>query len=154
MVQGLGIVSPDRHGLRATTAGGIAMKIDRNVHPTADARPSVLAVALSDDALSQMPRHVLAPASQVALRSLAELEAEDVAGPDAPELIIAPLTARGFDAMDLLERLAETDFAGRVLVLTPHMPDIPLVRADVLAQAPSLNVDVIALDGSSALHLL
>ncbi|GAB5446049.1 response regulator [Gymnodinialimonas sp.] len=116
--------------------------------------PNVLAVALSPSALSQMPRHVLAPDAHVSLSTLARVTAAEVTGADAPDLILAPLTARGFDAMDLLGALTEADYRGRILVLTPHMPDVPLVRADVLAQAPALNVDVIALDGSSALHLL
>lgn len=115
------------------------------------ARPKVLAVALSPTALSQMPRHVLAPDADVTLTTLDDLATR---GPAAPDLILAPLTARGFDAMDLLATLTKAGFKGRVLVLTPHMPDVPMVRADVLAQAPALNVDVIALDGSSALHLL
>lgn len=118
------------------------------------AHPAVLAVALSDGALDKMPRHVLAPGAEVSRSLLSQVTARDVTGPKAPELVIAPLTARGFDAMDLLATLSDAAFAGRVLVLTPHLPDVPLVRADVSAQAPALNVDVIALDGSSALHLL
>lgn len=134
------------------------MKTDRNFQPTAPSQPApaarVLAVALTDAALAAMPRHVLAPGSDVKLTSLARVAQHGLSGDHAPELILTPLTARGFDAMDLLTALTEAGFSGRVLVLTPHMPDIPLVRADVLAQAPALNVDVIALDGSSALHLL
>lgn len=117
-------------------------------------RPIVLAVALSGAALMQMPRHVLAPGSAVGQTSLADLEAMDVVGDHAPDLILCPLVARGFDAMDLLTLLREARFAGRFLVLAPHMPDIPLIRAEMLANAPGLNVDIIALDGSSALHLL
>lgn len=116
--------------------------------------PVVLAVALSEGALDAMPRHVLAPAAEVSRSLLSQVESHHVTGPDAPELILAPLTAPGFDAMDLLATLTDVSFEGRVLVLTPHLPDVPLVRADVSAQAPELNVDVIALDGSSALHLL
>lgn len=137
------------------------MKTDQHTqfdarYETADTAPgpAVLAVALSQGALAQMPRHVLAPGADVSLSTLACVAARDVTGAGAPDLILAPLTARGFDAMDLLAALTEAGFAGRVLVLTPHMPDVPLVRADVQAQAPALNVDVIALDGSSALHLI
>ncbi|OAN73951.1 hypothetical protein A8B78_17530 [Jannaschia sp. EhC01] len=137
------------------------MTTDRHAHfnddPKRDVAPSpatVLAVALSRDALAQMPRHVLAPDAEVVLSALAQVGARNITGPDAPDLILAPLTAKGFDAMDLLATLTQAGFGGRVLVLAPHMPDVPLVRADVLAQAPTLNVDVIALDGSSALHLL
>ncbi|MBY4892166.1 hypothetical protein KUL25_05250 [Rhodobacteraceae bacterium N5(2021)] len=129
---------------------------DFNDHPKRDVAPSparVLAVALSRDALAQTPRHVLAPDAEMVLSALAQVGARDVTGPDAPGLILAPLTAKGFDAMDLLATLTQAGFGDRVLVLAPHVPDVPLVRADVLAQAPTLNVDVIALDGSSALHL-
>lgn len=118
------------------------------------ARPGVLAVALSRDAVRQLPRHVLAPLADVSLSTLARVTAGDVTGTRAPDLILAPLAARGFDAMDLLATLAQADYAGRVLVLAPPVPDVALVRADVRAQAPALNVDVIALDGRSALHLL
>lgn len=116
--------------------------------------PVVLAVALSEGALDAMPRHVLAPAAKVSRSLLSQVAERDVTGPEAPELILAPLTAPGFDAMDLLARLTDVAFEGRVLVLTPHLPNVPLVRADVTAQAPALNVDVIALDGSSALHVV
>lgn len=117
-------------------------------------RPSILAVALSDTALEQLPRHVLDPLSAVKKRALAQVVAHDIKGEAAPDLIIAPLTARGFDAMDLLTTLTDARYAGRVLILAPHMPDVPMVRADVVAEAPDLNVDLIALDGSSALHLV
>lgn len=130
------------------------MKTNFRTDEPAPMSANVLAVALSDEAVAQMPRHVLAPTSEVALSTLAQVKSRAVAGPGAPELVLAPLTARGFDAMDLLASLTKGHFRGRVLVLTPHMPDIPLVRADVVAQAPALNVDVIAMDGSSALHLV
>lgn len=137
------------------------MKTDLYVQPDVPPRaasravPSaVLAVALSDTALSQMPRHVLAPDATISKSPLSGIRRADLTGRDAPDLILAPLTARGFDAMDLLTSLSLAHYRGRALILAPHMPDLALVRADVIAEAPDLNVDVIALDGRSVLHLL
>lgn len=116
--------------------------------------PVVTAVAMTAHAVAMLPRHVMAPDASVRLQTLADISADDVFGASAPDLILSPLVARGFDATDLLDILRDAKFQGRYLVLAPRMPDIPLIRAEMLMQAPDVNVDIIALDGSSALHLL
>jgi hypothetical protein len=122
--------------------------------PSSLSHPVVTAVAMTAHAVALLPRHVIAPDAFVRLASLGEVTAQDVTGDQAPDLILAPLVARGFDATDLLNVLRDAGFRGRFLVLAPRMPDLPLVRAEMLMQAPDLNVDIIALDGTSALHLL
>lgn len=116
-------------------------------------RPMVLAVDLSADTILQMPRHVVAPGSAVAQVDLAEIAPDDVVGAHAPDLILAPLMTRGVDAMDLLRLLSDAGFRGRVLILAPPLPDIALIRQELLTQAPDLNLDVMAMDGSPSLHL-
>lgn len=113
----------------------------------------ILAVALSTEALMHLPRHVLAPGSVVSRSAFAAISGIDITGPHAPDLILAPLSAQGFDVMDLLVQLEATAFEGRVLILAPAMPNLGLVRAELQAKAPGLNVDVMAMDGSSALHV-
>ncbi len=116
--------------------------------------PVVTAVAMTAHAVAMLPRHVMAPDASVRLQTLAEITAEEVTGAGAPDLVVSPLLARGFDATDLLTTLREAEFKGRFLVLAPRMPDIPLIRAEMLVQAPGVNVDIIALSGASVLHLL
>lgn len=117
-------------------------------------RPLVLAVALSANALHGMPRHILAPDAAVGQITLAELSADALTGNAAPDLILSPMVSCGFDAMDLLSLLREAGYRGRYLVLAPAMPDIELVRAEIMAQSGEVNVDIIALDGTTALHLV
>lgn len=122
--------------------------------PSTLPHPVVTAVAMSADAVAMLPAHVMAPDASVRLQSFTELSVEDVTGQAAPDLIVSPLLARGFDATDLLTMLREARYLGRFLVLAPQMPDIALIRSEMMVQAPDINVDIIALDGSSALHLL
>lgn len=141
------------------------MTHDIHVHSSADipvwresvtpfARQIVLAVTLSPNALMQMPRHVLAPGSAVGQTTFSDMRMHHVVGDHAPDLVLCPLVSCGFDAMDLLILLREAGYLGRFLVLAPQMPDIALIRSEMLAQAPDLNADIIAMDGQSALHLL
>lgn len=136
------------------TRAQIAQSRTSRSTPETHSPAHILAVALSLRALDGMPRHVRAPDAHVSQTTLADLPFDAMTGPDAPDLIICPLTATGFDAMDLLARLRDAGFRGRFLVLAPHMPDIALIRAEMLSSAGDVNVDIIALDGESVLHLL
>ena len=113
---------------------------------------SVLTVSIPTEARAALPRHVLAPDADVAHTTLAGIDDQTLLGPAAPSLVLSPLTGPGFDAMDLLTTLREIGFEGRYLVLAPSMPDIPLIRAEMLAQSEGLDVDVIALGDGSTLH--
>ncbi len=114
--------------------------------------PTVLTVALSEDVLAHLPRHVLDPQAVVARATFDKLTRSQIVGPNAPDLILSPLVQRGFDAMDLLTMLSVAGFRGRYLVLAPAAPHVTLIRSEMQNQAPELNVDIIVLDGTSVLH--
>lgn len=114
----------------------------------------ILAVALSPDELTRLPRHILAPDASLRRARLADLTARELRSTDAPTLVLSPLVARGFDAMDLLTTLREVGFAGRYLVLASGVPHIALIRAEMRALAGRLNVDIIAPGAGPVLHLV
>ncbi|MEX3015287.1 hypothetical protein [Gymnodinialimonas hymeniacidonis] len=95
---------------------------------------------------------MLAPDARVQHVSIADIENQAFSGPAAPDLVLSPLISPGFDAIDLLRILQKRRFAGRYLMLASAMPDIPLIRAEMMAQAGCIDLDVIALGASSTLH--
>ncbi len=60
----------------------------------------------------------------------------------AVDLVITPLIGAGFDAIDLIERLAEAGFRGKVQVRAPRLPDRLLVLHELLAVATPLGMTV------------
>ena len=75
-------------------------------------------------------------------------------GPGAPALILSPLLTAEFDALDLARLLAQCGYRGRYLALVDRLPSANLIRREVAQQSPSINFDVIVLDGSTPLHAL
>ncbi len=116
--------------------------------------PSVLTVALPMGVRDTLPRHVLAPTAKVRHIAMGEVALAALTGKCSPALVLSPLFAPGFDAVDLLMHLKDAAFRGRYLILAPSMPDIPLIRAEMLAQAGDVEVDIICLSDASALHLV
>ncbi|NKX46037.1 hypothetical protein [Roseicyclus persicicus] len=113
-----------------------------------------MAVALSPEALTGLPRHVLSPDSRIRRIAYDRLADEALAGPEAPALVLAPLLTPVFDALDLARLLTQAGYRGRYLALVDRLPSANLIRREVAAQSPNLNFDVIILDGSSPLHSL
>lgn len=120
------------------------------------ARPGapILAVALPDRLLHDLPRHLLPQGGAVRGVRFQDLAGITLAGPHAPSLVLSCLVARDFDALDLARRLAEAGYRGRYLALVQSLPDPRLIRREVAAQCPGVNFDVIILDGSPPLHAL
>jgi hypothetical protein len=58
------------------------------------------------------------------------------------DLVITPLIGAGFDAIDLIERLAEKGFRGKVQVMARQLPDRLLVLHELLAVATPLGMTV------------
>lgn len=62
----------------------------------------------------------------------------------APDVVLSPLVATGFDAIDVAERLQSTRFTGRYCVMASvAIPDIDLIRREINAVAPQLDVDLL-----------
>ena len=114
----------------------------------------VLAVALSEQAVSALPRHVLEPHSYIAKTAYDDMDTIVLTGPDAPDLVLSPLLTPLFDALDMARYLVQAGFRGRYLALVDTLPSANLIRAEVEAQSPSLNFDLIVLDGSTPIHSL
>jgi len=61
----------------------------------------------------------------------------------APRCVVAPLFARQFDVLSLLDMLAEARFAGRILVMAPHLPNRAMVQAELQAHCPGLRLTLL-----------
>jgi hypothetical protein len=142
----------------------MAMMDGRDRRPEASNRPTelevdgaaldVLALALTDAALGALPRHVLPPGARITSVPYPMLAERLLAGPRAPGLVLSPLLTAEFDALDLARVLAQCGYRGRYLALVERLPSANLIRREVAAQSPSINFDVIVLDGSTPLHSL
>ena len=60
-----------------------------------------------------------------------------------PDCVACPLLAADFDAAMLAQRLAECGFAGRLVVLTPALPDRRMVAREIASAAPGIRVDLL-----------
>lgn len=128
---------------------------DRRTHDYDDGSAfRVLALALSEPALTALPRHVLHPDADIRRVSYDRLTEELMTGPRAPALVLSPLLTPEFDVLDLARVLAQCGYRGRYLALVDKLPSANLIRREVAAQSPMINFDVIVLDGSTPLHAL
>lgn len=62
----------------------------------------------------------------------------------APDLVLSPLVGAGFDALDLARLLRSLGFAGRYRVVVDALPDPAAVLAELRAEAPGLDVDLVS----------
>jgi hypothetical protein len=115
---------------------------------------AVVVLALSDEALGALPRHVLHPDARIQRVPYHMLSERRLSGPDAPGLVLSPLLTPEFDALDLARILTQCGYRGRYLALVDRLPSANLIRREVAAQSPTINFDVIVLDGSTPLHSL
>ncbi|MFD1911950.1 hypothetical protein [Halodurantibacterium flavum] len=60
-----------------------------------------------------------------------------------PETIVAPLFGSGYDALDLVERLAMMGYRGRLFILAPSLPRPAIVQDDLNAAADGIDVTLI-----------
>jgi hypothetical protein len=60
-----------------------------------------------------------------------------------PRCVVLPLFPRGADISDLLDRLEECRFAGRILILAPPLPRRGMVLAELQAHAPGLRLQLL-----------
>jgi hypothetical protein len=60
-----------------------------------------------------------------------------------PDVIVAPLFGATFDVLDLLERLERLGFTGRLVAVTPPIPNAGVVLAEVRAHAKRIAVALV-----------
>lgn len=63
----------------------------------------------------------------------------------APDLVLSPLMSKGFDAIDVAERLRAADFAGRYCAVANDVPNADIIRREVKSIAPQLAFDLLIL---------
>ncbi|WP_322892514.1 MULTISPECIES: hypothetical protein [unclassified Yoonia] len=61
----------------------------------------------------------------------------------APDLIISPLVATGFDAVDVARRLRAAAFAGRYCAVVDDVPNPEIIRQEIRSIAPELDFDLL-----------
>lgn len=59
----------------------------------------------------------------------------------APQVIVAPLFTAGFDLLDFAAGLVRLGYAGSLRALSPPLPNPGLVRRELRAAAPGLDID-------------
>ncbi|WP_435168461.1 hypothetical protein [Falsirhodobacter sp. 1013] len=62
-----------------------------------------------------------------------------------PDLVLCPLFATGFDALDVLHRLGETGLTLRVGVLSAALPNRSMVERELQSHAEGLEVELLTL---------
>ena len=60
-----------------------------------------------------------------------------------PDMVVSPLIGQDFDAMDVARRLAQLGYRGPYRALTAPLPRPGLVKAEVMADAPGLDFDLV-----------
>jgi len=71
-----------------------------------------------------------------------------------PDIVLAPLVGAGFDALDLAARLQAFEFTGRLRVLCPKLPRPEMVTAELHAQAPDIDCDLLQITQPSPLRAI
>jgi hypothetical protein len=61
-----------------------------------------------------------------------------------PDVIVLPLFGAGFDAMDVIIRLASMGYSGRVLVTGPALPRPALILRELAAFGPGMIITLIS----------
>ncbi|WP_439155886.1 hypothetical protein [Yoonia sp.] len=73
---------------------------------------------------------------------IADLTAENINGATSG-IVVSPLVADGFDAVDVADRLVSLGFQGRYRVIAPSLPDAALIRDELQRMAPDLDFDLL-----------
>ncbi|SDE12052.1 hypothetical protein [Limimaricola pyoseonensis] len=60
-----------------------------------------------------------------------------------PQLVISPLVASDFDALELACRLAEMRYGGRYRALSPRHPHAAMIEREVRTAAPGIDFEIL-----------
>lgn len=66
-----------------------------------------------------------------------------MAGGSTVDMVLSPLVAQGFDALDVALQLADCGFVGRYRAVVDDLPDPSLVCREVRRAAPRVDFDVV-----------
>lgn len=73
---------------------------------------------------------------------ISELNA-DLLSQGAPDIILSPLLADDFDAVDVAAKLIELNFRGRYRAISDDLPNADIIRREVCNFAPQLDFDLL-----------
>lgn len=60
-----------------------------------------------------------------------------------PEIILSPLVADDFDAVDVAAKLIELQYNGKYRAISDDLPDADLIRSEIRSFAPQLDFDLL-----------
>ncbi|WP_341366074.1 hypothetical protein [Yoonia sp. BS5-3] len=60
-----------------------------------------------------------------------------------PDIILSPLVADDFDAVDVAAKLRDLQFDGKYRAISDVLPDADLIRKEIRAFAPQLDFDLL-----------
>lgn len=91
---------------------------------------------------------LIAPLGPIALPNVTHLDFAGLTGAMlealAPTTIVMPLFAGPHDALTMVEALEEIGFAGRILVIAPHLPRPQLVERELRAAGPQGRLQLVS----------
>lgn len=61
----------------------------------------------------------------------------------SPAIVVSPLMCHSFDCLDLATRLQELGYRGKYRVLAPNVTRPKMIRAEIAAQAPQVDVEIL-----------
>lgn len=122
---------------RRPDAGGSPARTDPGALRT------VLVIGRADDStLAQAAilggRMVVMPLSALDAGLIARLD---------PETVIFPLIAAGFDALQVIDRLAALGYDGLACVMAPRLPNRRMVEAELRSHGPGLRIALLERPG-------
>jgi hypothetical protein len=120
----------------------IEQSLDAGAGPNTERNQRATILAVGD--IEEWARHrgTLPVNGKLAFSSFTGVSAElfDVL---APEIVLSPLLARGFDCIDLAQVLSLIGFQGRYYAVCDALPDPGIIRREIRALCPELDFDVI-----------
>jgi hypothetical protein len=112
--------------------------MDIEAFPVASTTVMLVVGQIADPAaLPRIPGFHFRPFPDVSRQLLAALR---------PEVVLSALIAQDFDATELARVLRIEGFSGRYRAVTPSLPNIGNIVAEVRAAAPGIDFDVFVMD--------
>jgi len=68
----------------------------------------------------------------------------------APEIVLSPLLARGFDCIDLAQILMSMGFRGQYRAIADGLPDPEIIRGEIRFLCPTLHFDIVSISADTA----
>lgn len=83
------------------------------------------------------------PADRVEVEGLGSLFQAYWSGGAPPDAVCTPLLAPTFDILDVVERLVKFGFQGRLIAVTPPLPDARAVRREISAECRGFGLELV-----------